>query len=111
MAAGSSFKCVSLTVTPVKSEYATDEEIELRIQAEIHRRYGGPFDMTTIWASDFYLASTDELLDSMEHGRVPGQIINTSTPLDFIVKIGPITEQGIFNDAVIVKGHDVWPAT
>ena len=105
--AGGTFKCVSLTVTPVKSEFPTDEEVALRIQWEVQRRYGGSLDLTTIWASDLYLASTGKLIDSVEHGRIPGQMLNTSTPLDFIFPIGKRTTIGTYTDSVIVKAHDV----
>lgn len=111
MATGSTFQCVSMSVTPVKSQYATDEQIELRVQGETWRKYGGSLDMTTIWATDFYLASTGELLDSVEHGRVPGQMVNSSGQMDFILRLGPITHEGIFNDSIIVKAHDVYPAS
>ena len=104
--AGGTFKCVSLAVTPVKGSYATDEEIELRIQYEVQRKYGGSWDTTTLWASDLYL-SDGRLIDSIEHGRLVGQTLNTSTPIDKVWKIGVVKTPRPYTDAVIVKAHDV----
>jgi len=100
------YRVTSLVVTPTQDQFASDEDVKLRVQCTVERR-SSLMDATVLWASDYYLNSiaAQNLKDSVEHVHAPWHEIDTEEP-DFELNLGPYSP-GTLEGNIIVAAHTI----
>ena len=97
-----------LTVNPVKSSYPTGEPIKLNIECKVWRLAESFSEWDVTWVTEYYLASTEELLVSKIHHHEAGEIDKPS-PDNFTVTISGRSGVGTYADEILVEAHGKHP--
>jgi len=94
----------SFSVAPVKTSYAQDEPVKLRIKATVERKNGVGAWLS--WTTTYVIYKKDNTVlktVSRQHSMAPWTTIDQAID-DFEEEIGTYT-QGILEGYVVVKAH------
>ena len=94
----------TFSVTPVKSSYTTDEEVELRIKCTMERKDGA--GALFAWSGDFYIYDANDKLLAQETDTfwTTSMLLINQGIADFTKKIGRFSA-GTLTGYVVAKAH------
>ncbi len=96
------YRCTKLTVTPLKPEFATDEDVLIKVIADVERKSEG-VGISVQWCIRIFL---DSMVDSIDHKWVwhaPWETIDKET-YDATLNFGRHSA-GPFTGAIIVSAY------
>ncbi len=94
------YRVNTFSVIPTKSEFVVDEDVTVRIQAEVLR--DSAVGIWGSWVSSFYLVTeggAEILLEENSHGVFQLGVT------DIVVSVGTARAPGTFSGEIIVKAH------